>query len=322
MSTLVPESIERRSPTDWPSPEEATYASAQAALADHYDLETHSLRIDTDSAGQIHVLAAGNPDGEPVVCCHGLGTTAASWIPMLPALTDEFRVYAPDRPGRGLSAASTYRDKTLRWFMTAYLVETIDALDLGDPHLVGNSLGGGQGFLLAIDHDRVDRLCLVGGPAGVSKDVPLPFRLMTVKGLNRALQWLMSRGDSIENANEAMARFNVENDSAIPDEFYEVMAANEALPGRKKSLRSLQHKQGSFLRLHETFDIREEIVRIDRPTSFVWGSEDAFFEPAIGRELADRMPDAEFHELAGHGHTPWLEPTDEVERRVQAFLSD
>ena len=321
MSALAPETIDRIETNEWATEAERRYAAAQDRLADRYDLETESLVVDTASAGRVHVLATGNPDGEPVLLTHGLGTTGASWLPLVPALADEFRLYAPDRPGRGLSAAPSYADRDLRQFMTTYLRDVLDALEIDRPHIVGNSLGGGQAFLLAIDHDRVDRLCLVGGPAGVSKEIPLAFRLLTIRGLNRALYWLMSRGDPVENARERMAQFNVVDGSAISEAFYEVQGYGSELPGRQRSLRSLQTAQSSWGRLHPTFDIRGEIVGIERPTSFVWGSEDSFFEPDVGRAVANRMPDAAFHELPNHGHTPWFEPTDDVERLVSEFLT-
>lgn len=320
MSVLAPDGIDRIETDEWPTAPERAYAERQHRLADRHDVAAESFVVETDSAGRVHVLAAGNPDGEPVLLLHGLGTTAATWLSLFPALTDEYRLYAPDRPGRGLSAAPSYRGRDLRSFLTTYLLEVSDALELDRPHVLGNSLGGGQAFMLTIDYDAVDRLCLVGAPAGVSKDIPLPFRLLTVRGLNRALMWLMNRGDPVENARERMRQFNVVDDSAITDEFYACLAAGNELPGRQRSLRSLTTEQGSFGRLHPTFDVREEIVRIDRPTAFVWGSEDSFFDPEDGRPVAERMPDAEFHELPGHGHTPWLEPGDEVERRVGEFL--
>jgi pimeloyl-ACP methyl ester carboxylesterase len=263
---------------------------------------------------------AGTPDGDPGLLLHGVGTRAGTWLPLYPALTDRYRVYAPDRPGLGLSAAPSYRDRDLRSFLVAYLLDLLDDLAIERPHVVGNSHGGLQSFLLAIDHDRVDRLQLVGAPGGVSRDLPLLFRLMTVRGLNRALLWLLNRGDPVENARQSMERVNVVDTSAIPDAVYELLAAGQDLPGRQESQRSLATAQGSYGRAHPLFDIRNEIVRIDRPTQFVWGTEDAFWPPAVGRPVAEKMPDAAFHQLPGHGHTPWLEPDDDAAELVRAFL--
>lgn len=317
--STVTERRDTRSPEDW-SGAEREYATRQDELAAHYDVDIDSRVVETDAAGRVHYLVAGNPDGDPVLLLHGLSATGATWLPMASALTDEYRLYMPDRPGRGLSAAPSYRGEFLREFMVGYLLELLDELELDQPHVVGNSLGGQQAFLLALDHDRVDRLCLVGAPGGVSKEFSLLWRLMTVRGVNRALFWLMGRGDPVENAREATDRVLVVDDSAVSEPFYELLAAGSQLPGRQQSLRSLQSAQSSFGRMHPLFDLREEIVGIERPTAFVWGTEDSFWPPEVGRPLAERMPDAEFVELDDHGHSPWLEPGEETETAVRQFL--
>ena len=315
-----PDASTTLSPADWPSEAQRRYAKQQVRLAGHYGLSVDSRTVQTDAAGRIHYLEAGNPDGDPVVLLHGVMVTAATWLPMVPALEDEYRIFIPDRPGRGLSAAPSYHGRDLRRFMTAYLLDLFDELDLERPDVVGNSLGGQQAFLLAIDHDRVDRLCLVGAPGGISREFSLPWRLLTVRGLNRLLLWLMNRGDPVENAEEATRDLLVVDDSAIPTAFYELLAARRGLPGNAASLRSLLTEQGSFGRMHPIFNLRDEIVQIDRPTGFVWGTEDSFWPPEVGRSVEERMPDAAFHVLQDHGHMPWMEPGEETETKVRSFL--
>ncbi|MHB9287050.1 alpha/beta fold hydrolase [Halobacteriales archaeon Cl-PHB] len=307
-------------PEDWPTAEERRYAQRQADLAAHYDLDVSSRAVETDVMGRVHYLEAGDPAGEPVVLLHGVGTNAAMFIPMLPALAEDYRLLVPDRPGRGLSAAPSYADLDLRRAMTAYLVEFLDELDLDRPHVVGNSLGGLQAFLLTVDHGRVDRLCLVGAPGGLSGEMPLLFRLTTVRGVNRVLYWLLGRGDPVDNARQQAEQLLVEDTSAIPEAFYELVGAADELPGRQRSLRSLNQQQASFGRLDPVFDITDEVVDIERPTAYIWGTEDYFWPPEVGREVAEQMPNAEFHVLQGHGHMPWMEPGDEVETAVWSFL--
>lgn len=318
-SETVPSGV-ALAPDDWPTEAERRYASLQADLAAHYDQDVESRVVDTDVMGRVHYLEAGNPDGEPVVLLHGVGTTAALWLPMVPALTDDYRVLVPDRPGRGLSGTPSYAGMDVRDSLVAYLLECFDELGLEQPHVVGNSLGGLQAFLLTIDHDRVDRLCLVAAPGGLSREMPILFRLMTVRGVNRIIYWLLRRGDPLDNAHEQTEEMLVVDTSQVPEEFYEVFGASRDLPGRQKSLRSLVQQEGSFGRMHPVFDIRDEIVEIERPTAYVWGTEDWFWPPEVGRPVADRMPNAEFHVLQGHGHMPWMEPGDEVENRVWSFL--
>lgn len=310
----------RVAPDEWPTEPERRYAAVQARLAERYGFGVDSRTVETESAGRVHYLLAGDPDGEPVLLLHGVSTTAATWLPLVPALADEYRLVIPDRPGRGLSAAPSYRGRDLRQFLVAYLLELCEALGIERPHVVANSLGGQQAFLLALDHDRVDRLCLVGAPAGLSTEFPLLVRLMTVRGVNRLLYWLAERGDPLERAHGTAERVLVTDASAISDPFYELLAASDELPGRTESLRSLTTEQGSWGRMGPLFDLREAVVTIDRPTGFVWGSDDWFWPPEVGRPVAERMADAEFHELADHGHMPWLEPDESASGLVGSFL--
>jgi pimeloyl-ACP methyl ester carboxylesterase len=306
------------SPDDWTDPAERRYAERQAALAADCGVDAESHVVET-TVGRVHCLAAGPPAGDPVVLLHGVGTTAATWLPLVPALADDYRVYAPDRPGRGLSVAPSYRDRDLREFLVAYLLDLFDDFGLDRPRVVGNSLGGQQAFLLALDHDRADRLCLVGAPGGVSREFPLALRLLTIHGVSRLLFWLQGRGDPVETARQSVSQLVVD-DSVVSEPFYETLAAGQELPGRTESLRSLNLEQGSFGRAHPLFDLTDELVELDRPTRFCWGSDDAFWPPDVGRPVAERMPDATFRELPGHGHVPWLEPGEETRECVRSFL--
>ncbi len=305
-------------PADWPATGERRYAELQRQLAETHGVDATSHVTETDSGG-IHYLAAGPTDGEPLLLLHGLSTAGATWLPMVGSLTDTYRVLMPDRPGRGLSAVTEY-PAAVRPFMTAYLADMLDNLAIERPHVVGNSLGGLQAFLLALDHDRADRLCLVGAPGGVSREFPLPFRLLTVGGINRVLFWLSSRDSSPESAREDIEQVGVSDGSALSELFCELSYVAQELPGRRKSLLSFSNAVGSFGRMHPMYDLTDELTGLDRLTAFIWGSEDYFFDPAVGRPVAEAMPDAEFHLLDAHGHMPWLEPGEEVERLVRRFL--
>lgn len=228
----------RRLPADWSTPAERRYAERQGRLADHYGLDVESYVIDSASV-RVHYLTAGDPDGAPVLLLNGFSAPAAIWLSLVPALADGYRLIIPDMPGQGLSAKPNFHGRDLRSHLVGYLHELLDTIDINRPHVVGNSLGGWQAFLLAIDADRVDRLCLVGAPVGVSREFPWPIRLLTVRGLNRLLLWATNSGDPIENARSWVRQFAVVDTSAVPEAFYELYAARQALPGVPLSLRTL-----------------------------------------------------------------------------------
>jgi 3-oxoadipate enol-lactonase len=100
----------------------------------------------------------GAPEAPPVVLLHGLGEGAADWDVVAPAFAKRYRVYAPDLRGhRGSDWPGEYSVE----LMEADVVGFLDALGLGPVGLIGHSMGGLVGQLLAGDHpERVARLIL------------------------------------------------------------------------------------------------------------------------------------------------------------------
>lgn len=306
---------------DSASGEAGAYADALADLCDRYDVPIDSVNVALPGHDErIHYLTTG--EGPPLVALHGIGATAATWVPLLNALRDHFTVYVPERPGRGLSTPVDYeRDEyDFRRYGVGYVVAFLDALGIDAVDILANSLGGFQSLALAVDRpDRVNRQCLVGAPAGLSRKPPLLMRLL---GTRRVGDWLASvtSPETVEEARETYRRINVEDDSALPDVFFEVGLRGEEIPGRTDSVRSLTRSIVGLRGSPARFDLREPLRDCAIPTRFIWGTEDYFWGPEVGRPVAESMPDADLVTLDGLGHSPWLEPSDEAEREILAFL--
>ncbi|WP_276299286.1 alpha/beta fold hydrolase [Halorussus lipolyticus] len=304
-----------------PSATAKPYVEALSAVCDHYGVDAESRYADLPNpASKVHYLTAG--EGPPLLLLHGLGATATYWVPMLDALTDHFTVYVPDAPGRGLSTAVDYRETGFREFGVEYVADLLDSVGIEETAVMGNSLGGFQSLALTVDHpERVTRLCAIGAPAGLSRDIPLLFRLFDLPLVGR---WLFDyfQAETVEEARAEFRRINVEDDSAIPDMFFEPGIVGEKLPGQRESLLSLMETLGTVRGMNPEFDLREAVREIQVPTRFVWGTEDYFWPPSVGRPVASAMANADFVTLADYGHVPWLEPGDEATDAAVAFLTD
>ena len=89
---------------------------------------------------------------------HGLGDGAGDWDGVAPAFARHWRVYAPDLRGHGRSGRPGDYSVEL---MEADVLGFLDALELDRVDLIGHSMGGLVGYLLAGDHPgRVGRLIL------------------------------------------------------------------------------------------------------------------------------------------------------------------
>jgi pimeloyl-ACP methyl ester carboxylesterase len=79
-------------------------------------------------------------EGPPLFLLHGIGSSAASWWPVIDALAERFRVYAPDWRGHGAS------DKPECGYAIADYARDLDALldayGYELPLVMGHSLGG------------------------------------------------------------------------------------------------------------------------------------------------------------------------------------
>ncbi len=98
--------------------------------------------------------------GQVVVLIHGLGSSGADWAFQVPPLVDGYRLILPDLPGSGQS------DPPSAGFSISAMADTLwrllDAIDAGQPHIVGFSLGGAVALEMALQRPtQVFRLVLI-----------------------------------------------------------------------------------------------------------------------------------------------------------------
>lgn len=297
------------------------YTAALRRLADELDLDVTSriLAVDVDPVDRVHCLVAG--EGPPVVLLHGLGVGATSWLPLVAELSDQVLCYAIDRPGRGRSDPLDHTTVDFRTFNARLHEAVLTALDIDACPVLGNSFGGFQAMLLALDRpDLLESLVLLGAPAGLSGRYPLRMRLGSIPIVG---PWLvgLAEPDDVAGAREVFGRVAVLEKTALSEPFLAAYLAEIDQPGTTESLASVFRDSLRLRGARPAYVIRDEATGIGHRSLFVWGSEDQFFPPAVGRPVARAMPDARFVELLAAGHAPWLEPDDRAARAVRSFLT-
>jgi len=109
------------------------------------------------------VRECGN--GPVVVCLHGIGSGAASWIDTAALLASQARVIAWDAPGYGESTPLEAAAPTAAEY-AARLGALLDALGIDSCVLVGHSLGAITAASAARTDQRIRRLVLVSPAIG------------------------------------------------------------------------------------------------------------------------------------------------------------
>jgi pimeloyl-ACP methyl ester carboxylesterase len=295
------------------------FEQAERQLFGACGLNVTSRRVRlADPALAVRVLEAG--DGPPLVLVHGSGMSASTWAPPMPYL-ETYRLIAFDLPGFGLSDAYDYSGRSLRSHAVAQLTSLLDALGLEQVPIVGTSLGGMWALCLALDApDRVVAVASLGVPA-----VALPgmhgdafFTALSTPGLRQLAARV--RSPNVATTRRSLARGVIGPHAAerASDGFFEVVHEGMRRPGFRAAM--LTHMQLA-MRLGrprpENFISEPELRQLLLPVLMVWGDEDPYGEPEIGRRACAVIPNARFEVIPGR-HTPFLDDP----KRCGALIDD
>jgi pimeloyl-ACP methyl ester carboxylesterase len=296
-----------------------TFGQAERRLFTACGLQVASRRVRlADPSLAVRVLEAG--DGPPLVLVHGSGMSASTWAPLMPYLTT-YRLIAFDLPGFGLSDPFDYSGRPLRSHAVAQLTSLLDALGLEQVPIVGTSLGGMWALCLALDApDRVAAVASLGVPA-----VALPgmhgdafFTALSTPGLRQLVARI--RSPSVATTRRSLARGVIGPRAAerAPDGFFDVVHEGMRQPGFRTAM--LTHMQLA-MRLGrprpENFISEPELRQLVVPVLMVWGDEDPYGGPEIGRRACAVMPNARCEVIPGR-HTPFLDDP----KRCGALIDD
>lgn len=248
--------------------------------------------------------------GDPVLFIHGSGpgvSAWANWRLALPRVARHRRVIAPDMVGFGFTdrpAGIAYGLDT--WVRQA--VDLIDALDLAQVDLVGNSFGGALSLALAIRHpQRVRRLVLMGS-------VGVPFEI--TPGLDAVWGYT----PSLDNMRRIMDVF-AHDRSLVTDELAQLRHEASIRPGFQESFAAMfpapRQRWVDALASPEA-DIRA----LPHETLVLHGREDRVIPLSTSLTLAQWIPRAQLHVFGQCGHWTQIEHADRFARLVIDFLTE
>jgi pimeloyl-ACP methyl ester carboxylesterase len=260
-----------------------------------------------DVAGQPTRVRIEGPETAPVlILVHGFSHSLESWDAWAADLSADYRVVRMDLPGHGLTGP----DPQARYSVpqTVEFVDGLmDALDIPDATLVGNSLGGLVSWRLAVAHpDRVNRLVLLA-PGGYSingvteepVDVPIPVRF-----------FLTQAPEPVINA-------------ATQALFADPARMPEGMSGRVHELMRGEGVGEAMVERLEVFTLPEpsaDLARIAVPTLIVWGEADRMVPPSHGPLMAATIPDARLVTYPDLGHVVHEEAPARTLADMREFL--
>ncbi|MFE5287701.1 alpha/beta fold hydrolase [Nocardia sp. NPDC056611] len=232
--------------------------------------------------------------GEPLVLVHGVGSRWEVWEPIIGTLAESFEVIAVDLPGFGGSepladtTVTTLAD-TLAEFLTAEGVE--------NPHLAGNSMGGG--IVLDLAARGLARSATAFSPIGFWDT---SGRIWCQQALGRAKQLLTA----LRPAVPAVLGNTVGRSATLGLAFGKPWQLDTRVS--TQTVEGLLGAEGFDAALASFTDFRlpDPAALADVPVTIAWGNRDILLTYATqARRARALLPGARHVTLHGSGHTPF-----------------
>ncbi len=241
--------------------------------------------------------------GPAVLLLHGVGGNHTVWNDMVSGLSREFLVLAPDLRGHGRTRAPPDSHFTFAEMM-GDILRLLDDRGVRSAHLVGLSAGALLALRTALDRpERVRSLTMVSG-AGYTDShtravVERWEETYSKQGTDRFALRLLK---------DLYYPDWVEANLDYADAVREQVKHQDFTPALRWA-----HAMASF-------DERNRVATVSRPTLIVQALNDAVVEASHARILRQSIPGAQIRLLAETGHTVPVERPKELSEAITAFV--
>jgi pimeloyl-ACP methyl ester carboxylesterase len=272
-----------------------------------YEVRIHGHRVCFRVAGS----------GPLIVLVHGITGRSEQWLPVIDALRDRYRIFAPDLLGHGESAKPR-GDYSLGAYASG-IRDLLIGLDAEPATIVGHSLGGGIAMQLAYQFpERCGRLVLMSS-GGIARDVHPLLRAASLPGSELVLPIITH--ERILRAGEAIGRalgvigLQTGADIAEGARGYASLNDHEARAAFIHTIRAVIDPAGQRISALDRLYLAEAL-----PTLIVWGADDPIIPSHHGEIAHEAMPGSRFELIGGAGHFPQVTHPLKVARTLADFM--
>ena len=268
--------------------------------------------------GEVFYKVKGDRDAKPLVLIHGFGPGASSheWRKNFETLAEQYRVYAIDLLGFGLSdrPAIDYTAETFADLIGDFIKEVI-----GEPTIV-LAHGLTCAYVIADAYRRpqlFERLVLVAPPTTLLQEItPGPFNaalklMLRTPVVGRFMYNILTSRRAIRGYYDAQG---YQNPGLITDQLVEYIfssahQSNSHLP------------VASFLSNHLTVDVHEALARLQQPIVAVWGREDVLSSSEAAEAFKRVNPRIDTRILEKSRQQPQDEQAGQFNNLIREFAS-
>jgi 2-hydroxy-6-oxonona-2,4-dienedioate hydrolase len=249
------------------------------------------MQYEIKQTGKFKYVEEGN--GESLILLHGLFGALSNFKDLVDHFKSSYTVYIPMLPLYDLTNLDTSVSG-----LAKHVAKFIEAKNLNNVHLLGNSLGGHIALVYALKHsDRVKTITLTGSSGlfenGMGETYP-------------------KRGDKDYIRKKVELTFYDPKSASqdLVDEVYNIVN------NRLKAVKII-YLAKSAIRHH----LGEELQNIKQPVCLIWGKNDTITPPMVAEEFKKLLPNSELHWIDKCGHAPMMEVPAEFNTLFSDFLS-
>ena len=249
------------------------------------------MQYEIKQTGKFKYVQEGT--GESLILLHGLFGALSNFKDLVDFFKTKYTVYIPMLPLYDLTNLDTSVSG-----LAKHVAKFIEAKNLTNVHLLGNSLGGHIALVYALKHsDKVKTITLTGSSGlfenGMGETYP-------------------KRGDKDYIRKKVELTFYDAKSASqdLVDEVYNIVN------NRLKAVKII-YLAKSAIRHH----LGEELKDIKQPVCLIWGKNDTITPPMVAEEFKKLLPNSELHWIDKCGHAPMMEVPSEFNAIFSDFLS-
>lgn len=259
----------------------------------------------------VRYIAEGEGD-EDIIFIHGLGATSYTWRHLIDLLGEDYRVYAVDLIGFGMSDKPDANPSP--GFFADFITDFMDAVGIEKAHLVGNSLGGATAAAAALWHpERVDKIVLIGagGYDEIAEHRPFFVKLSQLPVIGEGIILL-----SVINP-QGIVRSTLK-ESAFTEEFIDDDLVHEfarafVTPGYRRFILR-------FTRDFRYEELENSLNQIEHEALLLWGAEDNWIPVKFAHRFHEDLPNSVLKLIENCGHEPQEEYPELTAEIIRDFF--
>jgi pimeloyl-ACP methyl ester carboxylesterase len=277
--------------------------------------------LELADGSKIHFRDEGNKDDKVIILVHGFNGSLFNYEPLVPYLSDNYRVISLDLPAHGLTGAvesDLYSHKAYQ----NVIEEVVEILEVDKFYFVGHSMGGMIAWRYALDNlDQLNGLIIIGsaffGNEQEFEDFqtinapPLAFELIESKFFIRLLEFITPRILVKEGISQSVYDQSIVTDELV-DQFHDIIL----MEGTRVSI-------GKLAEVHEDDFIADplDLRKITIPSLIIHGEEDNLVNIRFIDHFIEQIPNSKLISYPKTGHMIPMEVPLELSEDIREFIN-